>query len=123
MEKPTFKKIMLVVAGSTALALAVIGLIVPVLPTIPFLLLAGFCYYRSSKRLHAWLIGHKVFGKYIDNYLTYKGITRKARITSLLLLWIGLSLSAYFVPHLSVRLLLLAVGIGVTTHLLLIKTV
>lgn len=123
MDRTKLKNIVLIIAGSASVGIGAVGLVVPVLPTTPFLLLACFCYLRSSQRLHDWLLGHRVFGKYIYNYITYKAMTRKTKISSLVFLWTGLSLSIYLVPNLHVRLLLLAVGVGVTAHLLLLKTI
>lgn len=123
MNLTIIKKTLLIIAGSISLALGVIGIIVPVLPTTPFLLLSCFCYLRSSKRLYEWLMHHKVFGRYIYNYMTYKAITKKAKMISLMFLWVSLTLSMLLVSNLHTRLLLLAVGIGVSAHLLLMKTI
>ncbi len=66
---------------------------------------------------------HRVFGTYIYNYVTYKAVTKKAKIMALILLWTSLTISMLLVTNLHVRLLLSAVGIGVTVHLLLMKTI
>lgn len=123
MDKIKIKKLLLIAAGSLSVVLGAVGLAIPVLPTTPFLLLACFCFVRSSESLYQWLIHHKVFGKYIYNYVTYKAVTKKAKISALILLWASLSISIFVVNNLHVRLLLLAVGIGVTVHLLYLKTI
>ncbi len=118
----TIKRCLLICAGSLSLGLGVIGAFLPVLPTTPFLLLAAFCYVRSSKRLYHWLINHRVFGTYIYNYLTYRAITRSTRVVALIFLWGTLIISATVSENLHLRLFLLAVGIGVSIHLFVLKT-
>ncbi|HED24358.1 MAG TPA: DUF454 domain-containing protein [Firmicutes bacterium] len=117
------KKALLIAGGSLALGLGVIGIFLPVLPTTPFLLLAAYCYIRSSQKLYSWLINHRIFGTYIYSYLTYGAITRSTRTGALILLWSTLLLSSIFIPVWILKLVLLAVGIGVTVHLIKLKTV
>ncbi|MDQ2087735.1 YbaN family protein [Herbivorax sp. ANBcel31] len=116
------KKCLFILFGSISVVLAILGIFLPLLPTTPFLLLASFFYIRSSKRLYNWLITHKVFGCYIYCYLTYRAISKKTKIGSIILLWLSLSISMFLVPILYVRFILVAVGIGVTIHLLMLKT-
>ena len=118
----TIKKCILIYAGSLSLVLGVIGVFLPVLPTTPFLLLSAYCYLRSSKRLYQWLINHRVFGTYIYNYLTYRAITQRTRVVALIFLWATLLTSASISESLHLRLFLLAVGIGVSIHLFVLKT-
>ena len=54
-------KLIWAMLGLLAMALAIIGVVLPLLPTVPFLLLAAFCFARSSQKLHRWLISHKTF--------------------------------------------------------------
>lgn len=65
--------------GVLALALGVIGIAVPILPTVPFLLLAAFCFSRSSEKLHNWLLSHPVFGPPIENWNRSGAISRRAK--------------------------------------------
>ena len=108
--------------GSLSLALGIIGIFFPVLPTTPFLLLTSYFYLKSSKKLHDWLINHKVFGEYIYNYITYKGVKKKDKVKALSLLYLTLSISFYLVDILHVRIFLVVVAIGVTIHILKLKT-
>ncbi len=117
------KKILLVCCGSLTLALGVIGIFIPVLPTTPFLLLASFCYLKSSKRLYAWLMNHKVLGEYIDNYLTHKAIRKDAKIVTMILLWLSLGLTIILSASIHLKLALAVVGIGVSIHILKLKTI
>ncbi len=122
MKKYSLKNIGFIILGSISLVLGAIGIFLPILPTTPFLLLAAFCYLRSSKRLYGWLIGHRVFGNYIYNYMTYKAVTRSAKTGALVFLWATLILSSFLVGKTHVTILLFAIGTGVTIHLLSLKT-
>ena len=103
------KKALLVAAGSVSLALAVLGIFLPLLPTTPFLLLASACYVRSSERLHGWLMGNRLLGGYIRNFKERRGIPLRAKVTTVALLWLPLLYSVYRldVPWLELSLLLM----------------
>lgn len=117
------KKWLLIIAGSISVGLGMLGIILPLLPTTPFLLLAAACYLRSSERLYNWLIYHRIFGKIIRDYLQNKTISIRVKIFSLTLMWIAISYSAIFVVSiLWVSILLFAIAFGVTIHILSFKT-
>lgn len=118
----SFKKVFLIIAGSVSLALGIIGIIVPVLPTTPFLLLSSYCYLKSSERLYNWLLNHKVFGSYIRNYLTDRAVKKSVKIVSVIFLWLSLGISAVFVDSVSIRILLFIIGVAVSIHLIRLKT-
>lgn len=115
-------KILFNIAGTVALALAILGIFLPLLPTTPFLLLASACYLRGSERLHRWLMRNRVFGPYLANLHNGNGIPLRAKIVAMIFLWTSLAVSAWFIPFPWVRLFLLIPGIGVTTYLLRSKT-
>lgn len=87
------------VAGGTSLALGVAGIFLPVLPTTPFVLLAAWCFSRSSDRLHNWLVSHAHFGPIIHAWQVEKSIPRRTRNAILVLLWLSLGLSAYILAQ------------------------
>ncbi|MFO7882645.1 MAG: YbaN family protein [Kosmotogaceae bacterium] len=116
------KRKFLLIAGSFSLGLGVIGIVMPVLPTTPFLLLTAYCYLRSSRRLYVWLISHGVFGAYIYSYMKYKAIKKSTRIVALCFLWAMLTLSMIIIWNLYLTLILLGVGTGVTIHLFKLNT-
>jgi uncharacterized membrane protein YbaN (DUF454 family) len=119
----TWLRILLVIAGTVCVGLGIVGIFVPVLPTTPFLLLAAACYARSSQRFHSWLLNNKWFGSYIRNYLERKGITLRAKIITLSLLWITIGVSAAFaVETLALKLILIIIAIGVSIHILSLRT-
>ena len=68
--------------GLLSVPLAIAGFILPLVPGVPFLLLAAFAFARSSPRLHDWLVSHPRFGPLIDNWRTHGGIPRPAKITA-----------------------------------------
>jgi uncharacterized protein len=118
-------KILYIAAGTLFVALGALGAVLPLLPTTPFLLLAAACYMRSSRKLYTWLLTNRVFGEYLRRYREGEGLPLSFKIWTIALLWLSLGSSALFaVPsHLWwVHLLLLAVGIGVTSHLVHVKT-
>jgi hypothetical protein len=114
---------LLIASGTICVALGIFGVFVPVLPTMPFLLLAAFFYTRSSERFHQWLLGNHWFSQYIKNYQQGRGIALRDKIITLVALWLALSFTVLTTaPAWWVKLLLLSVGIGVTMHLLRINT-
>ncbi len=122
MKKHSIKKYLLIALGSLSLLLGMISVFVPVLPTTPFLLLASFCYIKSSKRLYDWLIHHKIFGTYIYCYMHYKAIPKHSKIFSMIFLWTTLSISILLMSSVYIRIFLVTVGVGVTIHLLSLNT-
>jgi hypothetical protein len=116
---------LLIAAGLLCVALATAGVFLPILPTTPFLLLAAACFARSSERLYRWLHENRWFGPFLTRYRAGLGIPLLSKLMIIMLLWITLAASAFLaMPDRLwwVRLILLAVGLGVTTHLLWIPT-
>ena len=117
------KRWLLIAAGTLCVIIGAVGIIVPVLPTTPFLLLAAACYTRGSQRLYTALLNNRLVGSYLRNYLEGRGMTRRSKIWTLSLLWLGITLTAAFATDsLPVRMLLAAVLVGVTIHVLTIGT-
>jgi uncharacterized membrane protein YbaN (DUF454 family) len=117
------KKNALVVCGTLSVGLGTIGIFIPLLPTTVFYLLAAYCYAHSSQKFYNWLMTNPWFGEYIRNYREGRGIPLKQKIFSISLLWLTIGYSVWFVVSLWwVRLILLAIAIGVTIHLVVLKT-
>jgi len=113
----------LIIAGTLFVGLGVLGIFLPLLPTTPFLLLAAACYVRSSKRFYRWLLNNKWFGNYIKNYRERKGVPLKVKLFTISLLWITILYSAVFVVDILLfRIILLLIAVGVTIHILYIRT-
>jgi uncharacterized membrane protein YbaN (DUF454 family) len=116
------RQALLLVAGCVLLATGVVGIVVPVLPTTPFLALAALCFARSSVRCHRWLLSNRLFGRYLDDYLCGRGVPGRVKAGVLGFLWLAITLSAvFFAKSLWLRILLLAVACGVTVHVLLLR--
>jgi uncharacterized membrane protein YbaN (DUF454 family) len=114
---------LLVVAGTLSLAIGVVGIVVPLLPTTPFLLLAAAAYLRGSPRMHRWLLGNRLMGKYIRDYREGRGVPQRVKVYTLCLLWAAIGYAAIFVVDRTwIRVLLLAVALAVTYHILTIET-
>ena len=104
-------------------ALGFLGVFLPLLPTTPFLLLAVFLFARSSPRWRIALMRHRLLGPYLRGYASKEGLSVRAKAATLAILW-GTILASLFLLAASwwVRLVLLAVGVGVPIHILLRHT-
>jgi uncharacterized membrane protein YbaN (DUF454 family) len=108
-------KILLVLAGTVALILGLIGVIVPGLPTTPFLLLAAVLYARSSERLYRLLIQNKYIGPRILDFQETGRLTLKTKVCSIAIMWVMIMVSCcLFVPILWVQLILISAGLAGT---------
>jgi len=116
------KRALLIALGTLCVALGVLGVFLPILPTTPFLLLAAFCYGRSSKRFYNWLMTNRWCGRYIRNYREGKGIPLRQKMLTITLLWLTIGFTAWWAVSLWwLRLILLGIAVGVTIHLVKTK--
>jgi uncharacterized protein len=114
---------LLIALGSVSVGLAVLGIFLPILPTTPFLLLAAWCYARSSRRFYVWLMTHRIWGKYLRDYTSGKGVPLRLKMWTLTLLWAAIFVSAFLVVEKTwVRVLLIVIACGVSIHILRIRT-
>ena len=111
------------IAGTVFIVLGGAGVLLPVLPTTPFLLLSAACYFRSSERMHRWMLNNRWFGNYLKNYAEGRGISLRAKLFAIFLLWMLICYSVFFaVNNTIVQLALAFIAIGVTIHLIKIPT-
>jgi hypothetical protein len=116
-------RVLLMVLGTVSVALGMLGVFLPVLPTVPFLLLAAVCYSRSSDRFYHWLTTNRWCGKYITSYLEHQGIPLKHKVITLALLWVTIGLTVWLaVSEWWARFVLLGIAVGVTIHVMKIRT-
>jgi uncharacterized membrane protein YbaN (DUF454 family) len=73
------------IGGLLSLGIGIVGIVLPLIPTTPLILLAAYCFARSSERLHAWLVGHPRLGRYISDFEAGRGIPRRAKILALVM--------------------------------------
>ena len=116
------KKKIYIFVGLLALGLGIIGVFLPVMPTVPFLLVALFCFERSSKKYHDMILNNKYFGKVLRDYYEGRGLTTSVKIKAILFLTCGMGFSFYKVQHLYLRIMLAVIWLGVTIHIILLKT-
>lgn len=116
-------KTLLIVIGTISVFLGILGVFLPLLPTTPFLLLAAFCYAKSSERFYNWLISNRLCGEYIRNYKEGLGIKQNHKVFTILLLWFTIGYSVLFITtNTWVKLILVLIAISVTIHLIRLKT-
>lgn len=109
--------------GLLAVALGMLGVFLPLLPTTPFLLLAAALFFRSSPRLYNWLLGHRTLGPYIRNFREHKAIPLHTKIVSVSLVWITLLYCAFCMGQpLWLSILLLLLAFAISWHILSYKT-
>ncbi len=119
-----FKKFLLIIAGSFSLILGLIGIVIPILPTTPFLLLSAACFFKSSDKLYNKLISSKYLGSYIKNYREKKSVPKKVKIMAISILWATILFSAILIVNLIwVKILLFVIASAVTYHISKLKTV
>lgn len=95
-------RLILIVIGLIFTALGIAGAVLPLLPTTPFLLVAVFCFARSSDRFYNWLINQKIYKEYVENFYLHRGYTLQQKIKILISLYIVIGFSIYMVDVLAV---------------------
>lgn len=109
----------LLVAGMCCTALGVLGIFLPLLPTVPLLLLAAACFARSSERFHGWLLDHQYLGPMIRDHLDGHGIPLRAKFIAVGLIWLTIPISVLFFITLPwARVALVVLGLCITMYLI-----
>lgn len=117
MHKP-----LLIILGIFFVALGVLGIFLPVLPTTPFLLLALACFAKSSERLHDWLLSHKTFGPPIRQWQETRSIPRKVKLVALVTIFLSGIVTMFTVESFNVKFILITVLIIPVVIILKIRT-
>lgn len=114
---------LLIAVGTLSVGLGVLGIILPVVPTTPFLLLAAICYSHSSERFYVWLLTNRFFGQYIRDWRENKGLTIATKVWIIFVLVATMSVSAiYFVPLMAVKIGLAVIGTFISAYILSLPT-
>lgn len=104
---------LLLVAGTVCVALGLIGLFLPVLPTTPFMLLAAACYARASKRFYYWLLSNRTFGPMIYEWRKHRSIPYRTKMAAIGLMLVTLAISiVFFVEPAWLKAVLAALGLA-----------
>lgn len=117
MERPAVVRFFYVVAGLASIGLAVVGTVIPVLPTVPLVLLAGFFFSRSSERFDNWLVEHRVFGPIIRDWRAGLGFSRRDKTIAVFAIVLSFGLTiGLAVESIFGRVSMIALAAGVITY-------
>jgi uncharacterized membrane protein YbaN (DUF454 family) len=116
--------------GLICVLLGTIGMVLPILPTTPFLLAAAACFCKSSTKMYDWLLNNKWFGEYIRSYREGRGLPMRTKITALTVMWATIGVSTVFLLNrllppqliLPMQIVMIAIAVGVSIHILRLPT-
>lgn len=112
------KRYALISTGIISLLIGIIGIVLPLLPTTPFLLLSAACFARSSDRFYRWLINHPWFGQYIQDYRSGRGIPLRVKLVTIGMLWLSIGGSVIlFVDFWWAKIVMISIACGVSCYL------
>lgn len=100
------------------LLLGFIGLLLPIIPTTPFILVSVWFFARSSKKLENWLINHKIFGKNIRNWNEKGAISKQAKISAIPLILFSFSATIYLNQLFYLDIFLALIGFSISTFII-----
>lgn len=99
------------IIGLCSLILGLVGIALPILPTVPFILLAAFCFARSNERLHQWLVNHPWFSEGIHQWQSKRALSHSLKRKAMLMSSLSFTISILIVPIMWVKLMLLCMMI------------
>lgn len=106
------KKISYMAIDSISLALGALGAVLPLLPAVPFLLLAAICFARSSEKLHNWFLGTSLYRKNLESYVAGRGMTRQTKIRIMVTVTLIMAVSFAFMHQVLIgRMVLIGVWV------------
>lgn len=121
--KSDLLRCLLIGVGWVSITAGVAGIFLPLVPSVPFLLLAVFCFSKSSERFHKWLVEHKHLGPMLKDYLLHGAIPYRAKAMAIGMIWVSFPASTFLlVETFWIKVLLLSIAACVTLYLLAIPT-
>lgn len=102
------KKMIYIVIGCISMGLGAIGVVLPILPTVPFLLLAAFCFGRSSEKLNNWFTGTKLYKNNLESYVKGEGMTMKTKLRIMITVTILMTLGFVMMKAVTIGRIVLA---------------
>ena len=87
LDRSKISRVLWFTTGFIVMTIGLIGIIVPVLPTTPLMILAAACFAKSSQRFYDWIINNKMFGQHVKNYREGNGIPKKSKPIILVTMW------------------------------------
>jgi len=114
-----------ILLGTVSLIIGLIGIVVPGVPTTPFVLLTAGLYIKSSDRLYKSLVANRLIGTYIRDFYTLKGMTRRTKIQAIASMWLMIAISfIFFIATMWIRIAIITIGLAGTLVMgLVVKTV
>ncbi|MGL4990335.1 MAG: YbaN family protein [Sarcina sp.] len=106
------KKYIYITIGILSFVLGAIGVILPILPTTPFLLLSSFCFAKGSKRFNNWLLSSKIYKKHLESFINKKAMTLKQKISILLFADIMIAIPLILIKSMHLRIFLIVLMLG-----------
>ena len=110
-------KTIYLLAGIISLLLGLIGAFLPILPTVPFILLAAFCFARAYPPLYHWLRDRSIFAESLQDWERERAISRSSKRKALTMIVLSFALALYFASSMWLKLLLMMIGISVATFI------
>ena len=102
-------KVIFITVGCISLALGTVGIILPILPTVPFFMATAFCFAKSSERLHSWFVSSNMYKKHLQSFVEKRGMLMKTKLTILTTVTLLMGFGFVMMSHVPVARVILAV--------------
>ncbi|MGJ0908615.1 YbaN family protein [Clostridium botulinum] len=116
------KRVLLLIIGFISLGVGVIGVFLPILPTVPFLLLSSFCFIKSSKRISIWFENTNIYKKHVRSFKENKAMTLKTKLSILIPVYVMLITLFFMKDILAMRIVIVVLLVVKTIVFIKIKT-
>jgi len=100
-------KIIFIILGTLSLGIGILGIILPILPTTPFLLLTAYCYAKGSTRFHQWFTNTKLYKKHLESFVKNKSMTRRQKWTLMIVVDVMLMITFFWIDNLVIKILII----------------